>query len=335
MMTAIPLSRASQLLPFLGFLDGIGAPTESALERNKLPANLSQNPEMLISTRAMTHFVGETARCEGIEGLGWRVVPLSRTVLSTRMTGALRTCSTLLQAVETVVGNAGYESSNLGFWLEETEDSVLICHRGSIELGFEGTHQMTLMRTAIILSIVRLFTPPDWVPSDVGLASESGIEPIVQDELLGAKIWPTRNYGWLRLPRSILARPPRARWPAARSSQEAGAEPELDLVGSLRQLLRSHLTPGAPTIQDAADLAGISVRSLQRELARAGTSYRNLLGGVKLDRARELLRQPDLPILEVAFETGFKDPANFTRFFKSSTSLSPREYRRHQVEGHG
>jgi len=118
-------------------------------------------------------------------------------------------------------------------------------------------------------------------------------------------------------------------------SKEAGAEPELDLVGSLRQLLRSYLAPGAPTIQDSADLAGISVRSVQRELARAGTSYRNLVGGVKLDRARELLKQPDLPILEVAFETGFKDPANFSRFFKSSTSLSPREYRFIQVEGHG
>ncbi|MBW2497701.1 MAG: helix-turn-helix transcriptional regulator [Deltaproteobacteria bacterium] len=334
-MKTIPLARASQLLPFLRFLDGIGAPIESGLERHKLPPNLSHKREALISCRALTHFVGEMARREAIDGLGWWVVSPSNTALSTRLTGALRICSTLLQAVETVVVNARYESSNLGFWLEETEDSVFICHRGSIELGYEGTDQMTLMRTAIILSIVRLFTPPDWVPSDIAFAVDGGIEPIVQEELSGAKIWPTHDYGWLRIPRSMLARPPRARLPASRSSQEPEGEPEPELVGALRQMLCSHLAAGVPTIQDSADLAGISVRSLQRELARAGTSYRNLLGGVKLDRARELLKQPDLPLLEVALEAGFKDPANFTRFFKSSTSLSPREYRRHQVEGRG
>ena len=334
-MKAIPLSRAAALLPVLDLLDGIGTPLESMLERNKLPPNLQQSSDALISCRALTRFVGEMARREAIDGLGWRSISPARPALSAHMTRTLQMCSTLSQAVETLVGNSRYESSQLPLWLENTEDSVFICHRSSLEADFEGVEQMSLLRTAIILSVVRLFAPPDWVPSDVGLASEGGIEPIVQAELPGARIRVTRDHAWLRLPRSILARPPRARLPAARSRQEPAGEPETELVGTLRQMLCSHLAAGVPTIQDSADLAGISVRSLQRELARAGISYRNLLGGVKLDRARELLKQPDLPILEVALEAGFKDPANFSRFFKSSTSLSPREYRRHQVEGRG
>jgi AraC-like DNA-binding protein len=106
-----------------------------------------------------------------------------------------------------------------------------------------------------------------------------------------------------------------------------------DLVGSLGQALRPYLAAGAPSLREAADLAGTSVRSLQRELARAGSSYRDVLQRAKLDTARELLEQPEVRILEVAFETGFSDPAHFTHFFRRLAGVTPRQYRTTLLEG--
>jgi AraC-like DNA-binding protein len=113
----------------------------------------------------------------------------------------------------------------------------------------------------------------------------------------------------------------------ARAGTEAHEEPEPDLVGALVQVLRPYLPAGVPSLHDAAELSGTSVRTLQRELNRQGTSYRDVLLRVKLDTARELLEQPDVKIADVAHETGFNDPAHFTRFFRALCGVAPREYR--------
>jgi len=101
----------------------------------------------------------------------------------------------------------------------------------------------------------------------------------------------------------------------------------LDLVSSLVQVLRPYLAEGVPDLHDAADLAGTSKRSLQRVLAEEGFSYRGILQRVKFDAARELLKQPEIKITEVAHDTGFRDPAHFPRFFRRRAGVTPREYR--------
>jgi AraC-like DNA-binding protein len=190
-----------------------------------------------------------------------------------------------------------------------------------------------LTRTGIIISVIRLFTGPDWVPVECGLALEGEIGPVVREALRDARIRRTPDYGWLRLPRSILARPPRTRVPVeARAGTEADDEPALDLVGSLAQAVRPYLIQGGPSVRVAAEMAGTSVRSLQRELARAGSSYRDVLLSVKFDTACEVLKQPGANILDAAHATGFSDQAHFTRFFRSLAGSTPREYRSSQLQ---
>jgi AraC-like DNA-binding protein len=188
------------------------------------------------------------------------------------------------------------------------------------------------MQTRVAISVVRCFAAPDWTPTDCGVAMGVEPGPIAREQLGGAKLHRAPDYSWVRLPRSILARPPETRWPVE-TSAGTGEEPMQDLVGSLGQALRPYLAAGAPSLREAADLAGTSVRSLQRELARAGSSYRDVLQRAKLDTARELLEQPEVRILEVAFETGFSDPAHFTHFFRRLAGVTPRQYRTTLLEG--
>ena len=48
---------------------------------------------------------------------------------------------------------------------------------------------------------------------------------------------------------------------------------------------------------------------------------------LRLDKAKELLYTTDLPIKAVAVECGFRDIYYFSNFFKSTTGLSPKQYR--------
>jgi AraC-like DNA-binding protein len=332
----VALSRAYQLLPRIAFLDRIGAPVESGLERNKLPPRLRERPEMFVSTRANAAFTGEMARREGIGDFGWRAASSQLDEIGLVLFAKLRRSPTLLHALEVLCACANRETSTLEMWLEERGDDLFLCHRSPIEAGALGADELCKMRTALMISIARIFTELDWVPIECGFAVEGQVGPSIREELRDARILRSPDYGWMRLPRSILPRPPRAEPPVERRAcAEADEEPSRDLSGLLVQLLRPYLPAGAPTLHAVAELAGISGRTLQRELARLGLSYRDVLLRVKLDVARELLERPDVKIIEVAHETGFSDPAHFSRFFRALSGVTPREYRATHLQDRG
>jgi AraC-like DNA-binding protein len=328
----VPLSRAAQLLPFLDFLDRLGTRIEPALEAHHLPANLRGGTDLLISTRAMATFVGEMARREGITDFGWRVsasglaqVP----VLSSR----IRRSQTLLQALESVCEFGNRESSAIGVWIEDQEESIRFCFRGSMEVGAPGADEMSQMQAVLALSVVHCFADPGWTPPECALAMRGEPGPLVREALGDASVHWRHDFGWLLLPRSILARPPRAR-PPAPSRSGTGPDPSPDLVGSLVQTVRPYLARRAPPVGDVAELAGMSTRSLQRALAREGSSYREVVQRAKFEASRELLERREARVLDVAFETGFSDPAHFTRFFRSIAGVTPSEYRSSVLDGH-
>jgi AraC-like DNA-binding protein len=54
------------------------------------------------------------------------------------------------------------------------------------------------------------------------------------------------------------------------------------------------------------------------------------LRSFRLAKAKKLLLQSRFNITEIAFETGFRDPAYFSRVFKDEFGVPPLEYRKKQ-----
>jgi AraC-like DNA-binding protein len=322
----IALGRAAQVHPFIHFLDDIGASTEVGLERNKLPPGLRECPEMPVSTRAMYEFVADMARREGVEDIGWRAPQLAQ--LSPRLLHKLKRSPTLLHALETLCWNSSLESPGVEIWLEPQGETLLCCHRISINSEDIGSNDASLLQSKLLVSLVRRFVRSDCRLPEIGIRGDGQIGSFVREALGNTRIHRTSDYGWLRLPRSILCRPPQLTTPKA---TEAGTEGEIaaahDLVGSLKLLLRPYLSQGQPNIQLAAHLGGMSVRSLQRRLAGEGSDYREVVQHAKFEAARELLKQPGIKIGDVAHETGFTNPPHFTRFFRRVAGVSPSDYR--------
>jgi len=322
----LPLGRAAQVHPFIAFLDDIGAPTEVGLERNKLPPGLRERPEMPVSIRAIYEFVADMARREGVEDIGWRAPQLAQ--LSPRLLHKLNRSTTLLHALETLCRNASVESSHVGIWLESEADTLLCCHRISIKTKDIGSNEASLLQSKLLVSLVRGFVGPDYMLPEIGIAVDGQIGSFVREALGNTRIHRTSDYGWLRLPRSILCRPPQLTKPmATQAGTEGEFEPAHDLVGSLKLLLRPYLSQGPPSVQLAAHLGDMSVRSLQRHLADEGSSYMEVVQQAKFGVACELLKRPGIKVEDVAYETGFANPPHFTRFFRRIAGVSPSEYR--------
>lgn len=83
-----------------------------------------------------------------------------------------------------------------------------------------------------------------------------------------------------------------------------------------------------PSLDEAARTLLTSVRSLQRALAREGTSFRALCERVRGERAREMLTAGTLPVAVVAERLGYRDPGNFARAVRRWVGVLPRTLRR-------
>jgi AraC-like DNA-binding protein len=108
---------------------------------------------------------------------------------------------------------------------------------------------------------------------------------------------------------------------------EQHVDTDRSVVERVREYVERHLADGEPTAEAAAKELAMSGRTLRRALQDGGTTFRELVEGVRLARAHALLGQPNVTVSETAYLLGFGDLTAFSRAFKRWTGKSPREYR--------
>lgn len=99
-----------------------------------------------------------------------------------------------------------------------------------------------------------------------------------------------------------------------------------DLSTRIRRAIARDLASGSPQMASIAREHGMSERSLRRCLADEGTSFRQTVEDVRLERAEELLSRGDLNVGDVAFLVGFSDLSAFSRAFKRARGHAPRSF---------
>ena len=81
-------------------------------------------------------------------------------------------------------------------------------------------------------------------------------------------------------------------------------------------------------LSDVADQVYVSQWHLSKLLNRyQGQNFSEILNGVRIAKAKELLKDPSLRIGDVADMVGFLDMAHFSRVFKKMVGISANEYR--------
>ncbi len=61
-----------------------------------------------------------------------------------------------------------------------------------------------------------------------------------------------------------------------------------------------------------------------------GETFLEYLTGLRINRAKELIRDPGVSIKDICAEVGYSDPNYFSRIFKKAVGLTPTEYRAEQ-----
>ena len=82
------------------------------------------------------------------------------------------------------------------------------------------------------------------------------------------------------------------------------------------------------TLETVAQITGFSKFHFSRWFREyTNTSFHDYLTKVRIDKAKSLLLNTTLSILEIALESGFQSSATFNRVFKSRNNCTPKEYR--------
>jgi len=95
--------------------------------------------------------------------------------------------------------------------------------------------------------------------------------------------------------------------------------------------VRQHLhqsKPSWPDLDATARVLRMSSASLQRNLAKEGTSFQALKEKLRRDMAITYLNTTSMTMSELATMLGFSESAVFQRAFKSWTGIAPGSYRR-------
>lgn len=117
----------------------------------------------------------------------------------------------------------------------------------------------------------------------------------------------------------------------ARSNRRARAaapgSARTGIVRELQRALRARVLDGNCTADGIAASLAIHRRTLNRCLQREGTTFRAVLDRVRFEVARELLRDTNREIEDVARALGYAEPSAFTRAFRRWAGMPPSRWR--------
>ena len=106
-----------------------------------------------------------------------------------------------------------------------------------------------------------------------------------------------------------------------------GGEAGSFIVNAALEYMRSHCAEHI-SLADVADHVYVSQWHLSKLINRhTGQSFFDLIGGMRIDRAKMLLADPAMRVHAVAEEVGYNDVAHFSKSFKRIVGKTPGEYR--------
>jgi AraC-like DNA-binding protein len=328
-MRIVPLVRAGALRPLLQAAAKAGVPVERRLDEAGIanyPWDDSERPIPLLSGLDVLRRV---ANGDGLRDLGCRVDPVETLAALGHFGQLLVNARTPREALRRAADVFSAFCTHQRLVVRETATGpvvALVFPRGFDPAGVHVAHQYS---ATIVKALIQAATPGKQpfrrVVISAGAGTTGSLQAALADEvevIVGAG-----NGLWLHVDPDVFDRPfpsvPRPSVPLLKMclADQAG------LVVACRAMIDQALDTRTPTIGQLALAAGLSVRTLQRELALEGTSFRALLDDVRRSRALGALQHSLCPLPDIAGDLGYAEQACLSRAVRRWTGTTPTRLR--------
>lgn len=319
-------------MAFESYLRKSGVPVDRYLRRNGLPT-LCENPNAYLPLSKVWSFFNDVAQREDAD-IGWLVSShAGDKALNANLLREVESAPTLLSGVNRLFKKVSTEATDIDIGiLRRRNDYLLYMHYPGMarEPGYMVAQAYQI---GFFIGLTRHFLGQNWVPDQIGIESQL-VSPMLESYLPGCQILTEQPAGYITVSTRDALRPI-----DHLDSKTGNVENPLlaresvvsstcvTFVDSLRAVIKSYLPDGYLSESDAAELMGMSVRSLTRRLHGCDTTYGRQIDEVRLDVAKKLLQIPNMQIGEVARVVGFKDQGDFSRMIRRVSNLTPTQLR--------
>lgn len=209
-----------------------------------------------------------------------------------------------------------------------------ICDRRIVE-----SRQDAELTIGSLLSFMRRCLGPDWAPDEIRFAHPARQATSAPYALLGAPVLFNQACNAVIFSTSALSRPvpgsdPAKIPPLARHlARLSGESFQADFLNRVQEEVRRMLPEGTARFEDVAERLGMTPITLYRRLRDRGVEFSDLVRGIRYELALGYVRDPRIPLTEVALLLGYSELSSFSRAFRQWTGASPVRYRRSIGEG--
>lgn len=329
-MSRFRLTGITGLGPLARVCDAAGDGTfDRVLRRAGVPASLVASPRAMIPLPAMYALFAEGARATGDDLLGLRVGgamhPADFGIWVRYAIGA----TTIRSMAERLARTLDYHQPGAVLALTERDGAAFLLYRAAEPHGaghsVHADHVLCPM-----LAAIRVFAGPGWMPKAFHVPYARPPHGRRLEETLGAPVVFGASGTGVEFPAAIVDRPAERRGRGVTMAdvhRTMAARRRSGIVGAVASIVTFSPEGDGASLEATAALLGVSTRTLQNELRREGTSFRDLVARMRLAEARSLLRDTALSISDIAWELGYSELPHFTRAFTRGTGMAPSVYR--------
>jgi AraC-like DNA-binding protein len=327
------LLRSETLLGSLEAAAEIGIDLSASLAASGIAAEQLGSPRGFLAFHRVIHFLEDVAtRCDCPQFgflVGKHQPPLRFGVLGRFLRLAPNLGSAFAAGVD-----YSWVTSQESLWHLRREGGLAHLTRRS-RVSFDGpTEQLHTLSITVLFKALTMLSGGHAQPSYVTFAHAEPRaselyrrffkSPVYFDMESDAIVLPERC---LRLP--IETADPEL-FPIVRShldSMRAAHSPDDPVTTKVYRHIGKSLGTTFCNLESVAQLLDQHPRTLQRELNRAGVSFRQLLLDVRQEQAERYLRASNISLAQLADFLGYRNVSAFSRAFKGNCGLSPGEWR--------
>ena len=300
-----------------------------------LDAAVLTNPEDRIPISAACQLLELTAQKASCPALGLRIADTRQQFGTGVINVLLAHKSTLREVLFAAAQYRHLLNEALAVYVETTGDTVTIREEIVAEPGTPTTQAIELA-IGVLTRHSSVLLGAHWNPSSVHFTHRAPADLTFHRRFFGCPLSFGSDFNGVVCAAADLDYPNPSADPELVRYAESLVDPlntaKTDSIAlEVRKAIYLLLPLEQAAVEPVARHMGLSVRTMQRQLKSANTSFSELVEDVRHDLAERYMSNPGYPIGRVAALLGYTQQGSFTTWFASRFHMTPREWRIHHA----
>jgi AraC-like DNA-binding protein len=325
-------ARSGVLAGAAGLIGELGGDAAAICRAVGLDPQALVDPDLPVPSTAIVAFLARAAESTGCESFGLQLAGRQDLSVLGPLFWLMRSAATVGQLIDDLVHH--FPLHTRGGVIAATREPRGLAIDYALVSGLPSDDRQVIeLGLALLTEELRRHAPAPWYPIAVQLRHAAPRDLTHHRRVFGDVVAFDQDRNAVIVDAALLERPLSAadgrsrRMLSAMLDRRRMAAPQATMM-RVESAVRALLPFSSCTVDEIAAALALSVRTLQRQLSAAGTSFQQVRDRVRADLAVKYLRQSGLSLAEISEILGYSEPSAFTRSFRRWHGSSPREARR-------